>query len=122
MRSFWHDARGTHESRRLAAVYLEEHLAPADTIGVLQEPAPYAVPPLDFAHRRVFLLPPAAPPELDRLGLPDWLVFTADDPQTHAGAWWQRDYQFVATFPADHSSLSRIAWADKPVFVYRRSP
>ena len=122
VRSFWIDARGTHESRRLAGVYLAAHVTPADTVGVLQEPAPYAVPPVDFAHRRVLLLPPISPPDLDRRELPDWLVFTADDERAHAGAWWRRDYRLVARFPANASSLSRIAWADKPVFAYRRSP
>ncbi len=120
VRSFYVDARGTSESRLLAARYLDEHLAPADAIGVLQEPAPYAVPPLDFAHRRVLLLPPQFPTNFDREGLPTWLVFTADDEQTYSQAWWRSAYHLVARFPAAGTPLSRISWADKPVFIYRR--
>lgn len=120
VRSFYVDARGTHESRFLAGRFLGEHLAAGDAVGVLQEPAPYAVPPLDYTRRRVLLLPPNRPPGLDPAQLPTWLVFTADDGQTHARAWWHDEYKLAAQFPDAGTPLSRIAWADKPVFIYRR--
>lgn len=121
VRSFYIDARGANESRYRAARYLVEHMAAEDAIGVLQEPAPYAVPPLDFAHRRVLLLPPVPPANLDREPLPTWLVFTADDGQAHARAWWHSAYELVARFPGAYTPLSCIAWANKPVFIYRRN-
>lgn len=121
IRAFARDARGEHESRLLAARYLVAQMAPDDVVGVLQEPAPYAVPPLDFATRRVLWLPPTAPADLDRGALPAWLVFTADNDHVHTGAWWQSDYKLVARYPVP-SSDTPIAWADKPVFIYRRAP
>ena len=119
VRSLAIDAAGEHESRHLAARYIHDHAAPADTIAVLQEPAPYAVPPLDLAHREVYWLPPTEPAELDEQALSPWLVFTADDDEVHRGAWWTRYYAPSARFPA-HGGLSRITWANKPVFVFRR--
>lgn len=120
LRSFILDARGDGESRLLAGRYVQQHAAPGDDIGLLQEPAPYAVPPLDFAHRRFWLLPPARPVDLDVATLPAWLVFTADDDHSSAGAWWLKHYQLTARFPTAAANLSRIAWADKPVFIYQR--
>lgn len=120
LRSFVRDARGNTESRHLAGCFLREQMRPKESVGLLQEPAPYAVPPLDFARRRVLLLPAARPPHLDEAGLPDWLVFTADDDRRHAGAWWRPYYEFEARFPAGSARLTPIAWADKPVFVFRR--
>jgi len=120
LRSFYVDVRFEHESRHQAARYLAQQVAPGEAIGVVQEPAPYAVPPLDFRQARVLLLPgaPAAlPPQL----LPDWLVLTADDAGVHAEAWWQRHYRPAARFAAERGLLSRISWASKPVFVYRRA-
>lgn len=119
VRAFIADARG-HDSRYAAAVYLEEHARPGDSFGVLQEPAPFAVPPLDFAHRSVYWLPPARPAELDSDRLPTWLVFTADDQSVHADEWWHQYYRPAARFAAQDAVLARIAWADKPVFVYER--
>jgi hypothetical protein len=121
IRAFARDARGEHESRLLAARYLVAQMAPDDVVGVLQEPAPYAVPPLDFATRRVLWLPPTAPADLDRGALPARLVYTADNDHVHTGAWWQSDYKLVARYPVP-SSDTPIAWADKPVFIYRRAP
>jgi len=121
------DTAGTHESRCLAGVYLRDHFAPADTIGVVQEPAPYAIPPLDFAHRTVLWLPPTAPVAGETApaatststALPDWLVLTADDERVHANAWWQAHYRRVQRIPPATASLSPISWANKPVFIYR---
>jgi hypothetical protein len=118
--SFARDAGGSEESRLLAALYLRKEAAPGDSIGVLQEPAPYAVPPLDFAHRRVLLLPEQRPAEYTPAELPEWLVFTADSDRAHAGAWWHDYYRLAARFPGEGTGLSPITWADKPVYVYRR--
>lgn len=120
LRAFIRDARGVNESRLQAGRFLHACLGPIDAVGVLQEPAPYAVPPLDFAHRRVILVPSARPPSLSEAELPPWLVFTADDDRTHDAAWWKTAYRFVARFPAAPSPLAPIAWADKPVFIYQR--
>lgn len=121
LRAFITDARGVTESRLQAGQFLAQCLGPDDVIGVLQEPAPYAVPPLDFAHRRVVLLPLAPPKWLVEADLPTWLVFTADDAGDQRDAWWQPQYRQVARFPGVDTALSRITWADKPTFVYRRT-
>jgi hypothetical protein len=118
--SFARDVGGTTESRYQAAQWLIRHAAPADAVAVLQEPAPYAVPPLDFSRRTVVLLPSAPPAAMDPGRLPPWLVFTADDEQSRAGEWWHTHYTGVARFPAPGTALSPITWADKPVFVYER--
>ncbi|MGD8451064.1 MAG: glycosyltransferase family 39 protein [Phycisphaerae bacterium] len=119
VRSFIADAGGRTESREQAGRYLRDHLAPGQTVGVLQEPAPYAVPPLDFASLDVFWLPPNAPVEPSAVALPDWLAFTADDADVFRGAWWTDAYELVARYPDERHALSRIAWADKPTFLYR---
>ena len=120
VRAFAVDARGNLESRRMAGDFLSATLANDDVLGVLQEPAPYAVPPADFTRRRVVYLPPLRPAELDEADLPSWLVFTADDERAHAAAWWQEYYRLEARFPAAGTRLSPICWADKPVFIYCR--
>ncbi len=122
--AFATDARGEHESRRAAGMFLRGLLPDADaTVGVLQEPAPYAVPPLDFARTGVVWLPPTAPPDLDPRTLPEWVVFTADDPAVHARDWWidAGSYRLAAQFPPQ-GPFARITWANKPAFVYRRQP
>lgn len=116
--AFATDAGEVHESRRLAAAFLEQHAGRNDTIGVTQEPAPYSVPPIDFAHRSVWLLPGAAPPVRSGVRLPDWLVLTADDASSISSAWWRPAYAPAASF-AD-ADPARITWANKPVFVFRR--
>lgn len=120
--SFIRDAHGGTESRRVAGAYLAATAHRDDAVGVVQEPAPYAVPPLDFAHRRVVLLP-ATRPGTDAALLPAWLVLTADDEGRFAGAWWLDHYRLVTTFPGAAAPRSPIAWANKPVFVFlRRGP
>lgn len=120
VRSFVTDARGRHESRYTAAHYVREHAATTDAIAVLQEPAPYALPPLAFTQRDIYWLPPTPPAALDQDRLPPWLVFTADDDSVHIRDWWTDYYRLWAGFPADGWGPSRIAWADKPVLIYRR--
>lgn len=118
--AFATDAARTHETRRLAAEQLRARAAPEDAIGVVQEPAPYAVPPLDFVHRTVVLLPSAAPRDCSPDDLPPWLVLTADSEPTEPAAWWRRHYQLEARFPPPGQRLTPITWANKAVFVYRR--
>lgn len=115
------DVRGQNESRYLAGRYLSEAVGEDEAIGLLQEPAPYAVPPLDFAHRPVRLLPTAGVTRHGTLRLPMWLVFTADDPAVHAADWWQSYYKLKQQFPPAGTGLSRITWANKPVFIYHRA-
>ena len=86
-----------------------------------QEPAPYGTPPIDFAHRAVKLLPARQPEEDDMTNLPVWLVACADDASVLDGAWWTAHYQLAQRYPPDDRRLSRISWANKPVFIYRRS-
>jgi len=122
VRSFAVDAWSREESRWAAGRYLRDHVPLHEPLGVVQEPAPYAVPPLDWTRRDVLLLPPTRPPRPECRKLPTWVVLTADDETSHCGAWWRSDYELAARFPAAGQRLSPIAWANKPVFVYRRSP
>ena len=121
LHAFFTDAWGHDHTRRQAGAYLAEHLGPDDAVGVLQEPAPYAVPPLDFTRRRVLWLPPAAPSDLHDANLPRWVVYCADDDQTYADAWWRSQYRLAASFPDRSGGLSRICWANKPVFIWQRA-
>lgn len=117
--AFAADAEGVNEARRLGGRFLAERMEPGDAVGVLQEPAPYCVPPMDFATRRVLWMPPVEPADLSPAALPTWLVFTADDDEVHAGDWWQAHYERAARFPDARTRRSRITWANKPTFVYR---
>jgi hypothetical protein len=123
LHGFCIDAYG-RPTRLVAAQWLADHCLahPAQSIGVVQEPAPYAMGPLDFAQRRVVLLPhrrPAGPAVL-----PDWLVVSADRREALYGQWWLAEYQLAAAFPSEPlGRLDRptpISWAHKPVFVFRR--
>ncbi|MEP0846729.1 MAG: glycosyltransferase family 39 protein [Phycisphaerae bacterium] len=118
--AFAADAGRTTESRQLAAWWLRERTGTQEAIGVIQEPAPYSVPPLDFTRCTVVLLPQREPADLEAAALPAWLVFTADDERTHASAWWRRHYRLVHRIPPAGATLARIAWANKPVFIYER--
>ncbi len=119
VRNFAIDARFERESRHRAAVFLEANVAPSEPVAVVQVPAPYATPPIDFAHREVLLLPRTQPSEDVLRRLPPWLVLTADDASRWRGAWWTRHYRLVVEFGADPWLLSPIAWANKPVYVFR---
>ena len=120
LRSFYLDTRQTHDSRRLAGLYIHGHIPADESIGLLQEPAPYSVPPLDFGHREIRLLPAANPTRHDYLLLPNWIVLTADDETVYHDRWWRSSYRLERTFAGRAWELSRIAWANKPVYVYRR--
>lgn len=114
--SFAADCGLTGESRYRAAEYLAAEVPSGAAIGVVQEPAPYCVPPLDFAHRRVVLLPQSRPASSR---LPEYLVLTADDRSDIEGRWWKPDYRLEREFGGTERRLSRVTWADKPVLVFR---
>ena len=120
IRSFIDDAAGQDESRRRAAELLSELTAAGEPIAVIQEPAPYAVPPLDFAHRQILWLPPVRPAEIDPQSLPPWLVFTTDDATDYQDAWWRQYYRPAAEIPSQPRGYSRITWANKPVFILQK--
>ncbi len=114
------DAAGLEETRRLAGLYIDEILRPQTAVGVLQEPAPYATPPLDFTRRNVYLLPQETPVDLNPDQLPQMLIFTADISDQHAGAWWQEYYERTARIPGDDVRPTPITWANKLVLIYER--
>jgi len=124
MTAFATDAYG-RSTRIAAAHWLANRLVgdPDASIGVVQEPAPYAMGPMDFAGRRVVLLPDE-PPGVDA-ALPDWLVVSADRRESLHGSWWLREYGIAAVFPDESFDLMKrptpISWANKPVFIFRRS-
>ena len=118
LRSFRNDLRLDTETRYAAGRYLAAQIEPGETVGLLQEPAPFSVPPLDFTRLDVLLLP-ESPPADASAALPDWLVFTADD-DAPPGAWWRAHYRLRRRFPDASERLSPITWANKAVFVYRR--
>jgi 4-amino-4-deoxy-L-arabinose transferase-like glycosyltransferase len=123
-------ADATNDNTRMAAAaYLAGALAgePRATVGVFAEPAPYAVPPMDFT--RVDVLYWRVPPETSRYavladlqGGPDWIVFAADRPRykgTRLG-----DYELKKVFRASPDRLGLfntvISWANKPISVWQR--
>lgn len=116
--SFQRDASGVWETRRLAADWLARHSPLTEAIGVIQEPAPYAIPPLEFDRRTVLLLPRHAPAPLPPL--PNWLVLTADHPDAFEQNWWRAYYSLSVAF---ESPLGRspITWANKSTFIFRRA-
>ncbi|MGE3181671.1 MAG: ArnT family glycosyltransferase [Phycisphaerae bacterium] len=117
LRSIYLDAKAVHESRTTAARWIEENISLEHTIGLLQEPAPYAVPPIDFTRRQIVLLPPVAPEQIDVTDLPEWLVFTADNAAMQRAAWWQTHYRLERVFPSSPAT-NQITWANKPVYLY----
>lgn len=117
--SFVADATNDRETRRTAAEFIEFNLPDDDAMGVVQEPAPYSIPPLDFSRSRVLLLPATAPDDPAANSLPPWLVLTADDERAFAGAWWLQHYHFVEKW-AVADNPARITWANKPVYLFRR--
>jgi len=120
LHSFHVDAHLDDESRYQAALYIRDQAPLSETIGVVQIPAPYATPPLNYARRRVAVLPPDEPKTAAADNLPAWLMLTADDATSFKHAWWRGKYRLVKEFAADPFRQSRIAWANKPVYIFRR--
>lgn len=116
VRAFTADASGARESRRLAATWIEQSIPRDAVIGVVQEPAPFSLPPLAYAVRRVVLVGAESP----EAALPEWIVATADRESNFNAAPWRRHYRVERRF-ADESR-SPITWANKPVYVFRRTP
>ncbi len=113
LRSFLLDAGVTTEARYRAGAWLTARVPMTTPIAVIQEPAPYAIPPLDFADRTVLLLPTDRPlPD----PLPQWLVVTADTADAIPDTPWRDRYAIVQTFGTD-GPPSPITWANKPVFI-----
>lgn len=118
--AFWVDAFSDAEPRRAAGRWLDRRVARDESIGVIQEPAPYAVPPLDFATGTVVLLPKEPPDGASPLSLPEWLVWT-DDGGAPAGRQWWRLYYEESTFRSANWGSAPITWASKPVYIFRRA-
>jgi hypothetical protein len=121
-RNFAVDAWSRSETRWTAARWIEENVDRAETIGVpqYQEPAPYGTPPFDLAHRRVVLIPADQPTRLEMRALPRWIVASADDRSRLDGLWWAAHYRVAQRWPPGDYWISRITWANKPVFVFQR--
>ncbi len=115
VRAFAADASGDRESRQLAANWIEQSVPREAVVGVVQEPAPFSLPPLAYAVRRVVLVGADSPIS----ALPEWIVATADRESDFSAAPWRRHYRVERRF-ADESR-SPITWANKPVYVYRRA-
>lgn len=118
--AFAQDALQASESRRIAAAQLASMLKPTDPLGVTQEPAPYAIPPVDFVQRNVLWLPPELPRNLQSQDLPPYLVLTADSVPPVGRYWWQKYYELFTKPVPQSRFLAQITWADKPVFIYQR--
>jgi hypothetical protein len=113
------DLSRSDDSRTNAAEWLAARLGPTDRIGVFQEPAPYSIPPLDFAHRSVFWMPESCPAELKSDDAPEWLLRTFDggEPPLPDPSW---EYGLVWVSGGGVNPANQITWADKPVAIWRR--
>lgn len=116
------DSFSDDESRFAAARQLELLATPDEAIAVVQEPAPYSIPPVDFTRRELRLLPARRPPDLDGNALPRWLVLTADSASSFRGAWWAPHYAMLASFGAAPGEIAPITWACKPTFIFEKRP
>lgn len=113
------DAWSANESRRAAGRYIAANASEFEAIGVTQDPAPYATPPIDFERRPVVLFPMTKPGTFGSRPLPNWLVLTTDSLSDVDEAWWRSSYDLAATFPPD-ARVSPISWANKLTLVFRR--
>lgn len=119
VRAFAADARGVDESRRRAAEFLRAEMQPGDGIALLDEPAPYATPPVDLTRTVLMLLPRETGAGVPPSALPRWLVHVADSGRLERLGWWSAQYERVAVFPGADGGV-RIGWANKAVQVLRR--
>lgn len=101
-------------SRFVAAQLIEGYrLKGARTIGVMAEPAPYSVPPLDLASWRIILLPKDYDPasDLDRPDVIVQAVDTVDGPPAN----WAARYAYTYINPV--AEVRRMQWAAKPFLI-----
>jgi len=116
-------------TRAAAAAWLAATMAetPDAAVGVMAKPAPYAVPPLDFATLQVSYASPSrgALGRMTLAGLPDgpeWLVCHADAPPAEGVR--DGDYTLKKVFRAppdwagSHNTI--ISWANKPICIWQR--
>lgn len=105
-------------SRTSAAQLVEAaRLSGAQTVGVIAEPAPYAVPPLNLFDWQVVLLPKDYDPSRDD-DPPDVVAWAIDRPRPPATSWAER-YEFDIVDPVGGSN--DMSWAGKPFIVLRRA-
>lgn len=118
-------------TRLQAAEYLAEVFAdqPEGTVGVLADPAPYAVPPLDFTRWNVSLMsrPKDVPWYVALREVPEgpeWLVCCVDRPLsegTQVGAYvLNKVFRAPRDWAGSYNTI--ISWANKPVCVWQRVP
>lgn len=118
--ALWTDTQPRGCSRHVAAETIAATIPNDEAIAVVQMPAPYSVPPLDFTRRTIVALPPEVPAELDAAALPRWLVCTPESPELQVLGGWGEFYEPARTFTVAGTDASLITWANKPVQLYQR--
>lgn len=112
---FAHDAAGP-TSRTLAARRIEAKRTPGAALGVLAEPAPYAVPPVNLFDGPVVLLPEDYDPRTDPQP-PDIVVWAIDQPVQPSDRWvGHYDWEFVDPVGA----TAPMRWSAKPFIILSR--
>ena len=110
---------GSMTSRESAAQLLDVYWQTGSrSIGVVAEPAPYSVPPLNLFDWRLILLPKDYDPASDR-DRPDVIVRTADVSQPPPPRWAER-YEWAFVDPVGDDA--RMRWAAKPFLVLHVRP
>jgi len=114
---FISEATGT-TSRLVASRLIEEYrLAGARTIGVVAEPAPYSVPPLDLFAWRLVLLPKGYDPASDPRP-PEVIVRTVDVPTLPKSV----PARYECTIVDPVAQVRRMQWAAKPLLIMHVKP
>ncbi len=118
---FLRDA-GLAHSRHEAAAWLGERLhdQPDAAIGIVRDPAPYTVPPIDFARRTVLRY--YGQGKYDESEGPPWIVTTVDHPMLPGAIQGRYVLDQVFGSPSERNGpvLTPISWANKPVCIWRR--
>ncbi|MCG3137379.1 MAG: hypothetical protein HJJLKODD_01223 [Phycisphaerae bacterium] len=96
-----------------------------NSIGLLRQPAPYNLPPLDFNRWAIYLLPPdVAQWPVSRGGWPEYLVVPINGTEGVTlgpildDGFYQLDYQVQQSVPVD---LTPLTWANRPLIVLKKS-
>lgn len=106
-------------SRSNAAQLVEAHrLAGARTVGIVAEPAPYSVPPLNLFDWQIVLLPRDYQPQSD--ASPPDLVVRAVDHLARPAEAWAVSYDWELVNPVGNDAPMR--WASKPFLILARKP